>query len=131
PLEQGLVVFLLVVAPGAGFLEGLHRTRVHRHGPVLGLRHYGEPAGARRVVLVAVITLDQRLGQHVDVGFRLARINGVDRIRIRAHLGRLVLGEFAGTAGGVVHREVRTDLADAVPAGLVVVRQWWPEDAAR
>src|SRR5688572_307964 len=54
-LEQVVVERLLVVAPGAGFLQRLDRALVHRDRPVLGLQLRRHAGRAGRAVLVGIV----------------------------------------------------------------------------
>src|SRR5437588_1543855 len=125
PLEQRVVMRVLVVAPGAGLLQRLHRAGMHRHYPVLGLPAGREPAGARRGVLVGVIAGDHCLGERIDLVGGLLVVHHENRIGIVAELNRLVGGD-AGAAGGDVREEEASDLLDALPAFLVVMVQRRP-----
>src|SRR6266436_1646458 len=98
PLEQRIVVRLLVVAPLFGFLQSLHRAGMDGHYPFFCLPVSREPCCAGRGILVDVIACNHGLGDGVDLVGGLGSVSHKDRIRIVAEFDWLFLGD-AGAAG--------------------------------
>ena len=121
---------LVGVTPVAGFLEGFHGARVKGEHPSHGLALDAETDCSRCAILEGIVAIDHRLGDGVNLVIRFRSVSNEIRIGVVAHFDRL-FGRDRGAAGCDQFGEERAYFLDASPAGLVFVRQWRPDDAAR